>query len=154
MRVSVFVLYVIFVIFYFLFIFVFVAYVFFLFIFVYLFFFVYFFFFFQAEDGIRDLYVTGVQTCALPISCQNFSFVFSSMPFIGGSANTQWTAIKPRRASLRMSSRLDLHQATKPACLVACVRSAAPGLRWSSISSTTSNRLPSSAAVSSSLVSG
>src|SRR2546430_8735300 len=26
-------------------------------------------FFFQAEDGIRDLTVTGVQTCALPISC-------------------------------------------------------------------------------------
>src|SRR5205085_6510493 len=26
------------------------------------------FFFFQAEDGIRDLTVTGVQTCALPIS--------------------------------------------------------------------------------------
>src|SRR3712207_6987174 len=29
------------------------------------------FFFFQAEDGIRDIGVTGVQTCALPIS---FSF--------------------------------------------------------------------------------
>src|SRR2546427_11041616 len=28
----------------------------------------YIFFFFQAEDGIRDLTVTGVQTCALPIS--------------------------------------------------------------------------------------
>src|SRR2546421_1868563 len=28
----------------------------------------FFFFFFQAEDGIRDLIVTGVQTCALPIS--------------------------------------------------------------------------------------
>src|SRR3989475_9604507 len=28
----------------------------------------YVFFFFQAEDGIRDLTVTGVQTCALPIS--------------------------------------------------------------------------------------
>src|SRR5256886_12308991 len=27
----------------------------------------YVFFFFQAEDGIRDLTVTGVQTCALPI---------------------------------------------------------------------------------------
>src|SRR3712207_9350071 len=26
-------------------------------------------FFFQAEDGIRDIGVTGVQTCALPISC-------------------------------------------------------------------------------------
>src|SRR2546430_2792111 len=32
-----------------------------------------FFFFFQAEDGIRDLTVTGVQTCALPIwtSCRS-----------------------------------------------------------------------------------
>src|SRR2546421_6237794 len=29
--------------------------------------FCYIFFFFQAEDGIRDLIVTGVQTCALPI---------------------------------------------------------------------------------------
>src|SRR5947207_14235009 len=28
----------------------------------------FFFFFFQAEDGIRDHCVTGVQTCALPIS--------------------------------------------------------------------------------------
>src|SRR5690606_40013531 len=27
-------------------------------------------FFFQAEDGIRDFHVTGVQTCALPISNQ------------------------------------------------------------------------------------
>src|SRR5438876_3267530 len=34
--------------------------------FLYLYFF--FFFFFQAEDGIRDGRVTGVQTCALPIS--------------------------------------------------------------------------------------
>src|SRR5438094_6574569 len=31
-------------------------------------FFVFLFFFFQAEDGIRDRTVTGVQTCALPIS--------------------------------------------------------------------------------------
>src|SRR2546426_1082006 len=29
------------------------------------------FFFFQAEDGIRDYKVTGVQTCALPISVQH-----------------------------------------------------------------------------------
>src|SRR5437016_57995 len=36
------------------------------FFFLYVFFF--FFFFFQAEDGIRDWSVTGVQTCALPIS--------------------------------------------------------------------------------------
>src|SRR2546427_1925772 len=31
------------------------------------------FFFFQAEDGIRDLTVTGVQTCALPISAMKNS---------------------------------------------------------------------------------
>src|SRR5260370_21638184 len=30
-------------------------------------------FFFQAEDGIRDSSVTGVQTCALPISSRNLS---------------------------------------------------------------------------------
>ena len=29
--------------------------------------FLFIFFFFQAEDGIRDIGVTGVQTCALPI---------------------------------------------------------------------------------------
>src|SRR3989475_8332811 len=33
---------------------------------------IYLLFFFQAEDGIRDLTVTGVQTCALPISFQVF----------------------------------------------------------------------------------
>src|SRR2546430_4374428 len=33
-----------------------------------LYFILFFFFFFQAEDGIRVLTVTGVQTCALPIS--------------------------------------------------------------------------------------
>src|SRR5256886_5720170 len=32
-------------------------------------------FFFQAEDGIRDLTVTGVQTCALPISINGASNV-------------------------------------------------------------------------------
>src|SRR6266550_574474 len=32
---------------------------------------IFFFFFFQAEDGIRDVAVTGVQTCALPILAEN-----------------------------------------------------------------------------------
>src|SRR5690349_4778805 len=38
----------------------------------------FFFFFFQADDGIRDLYVTGVQTCALPI------FISLERPVRGG----------------------------------------------------------------------
>src|SRR5207249_7100160 len=32
-------------------------------------------FFFQAEDGIRDRNVTGVQTCALPIYYKSFSWL-------------------------------------------------------------------------------
>src|SRR5690349_24945789 len=36
-------------------------------------------FFFQAEDGIRDLYVTGVQTCALPICFSSFEGASANM---------------------------------------------------------------------------
>src|SRR5256884_7016019 len=36
-------------------------------------------FFFQAEDGIRDVAVTGVQTCALPICLSGFT-VRTAMP--------------------------------------------------------------------------
>src|SRR6266404_8238348 len=36
-----------------------------------------FFFFFQAEDGIRDKLVTGVQTCALPISSGGLDYRFA-----------------------------------------------------------------------------
>src|SRR5437762_14122343 len=45
-------------------------------------------FFFQAEDGIRDTSVTGVQTCALPISSRRAA----------GSADRR-AARAPRRAS-------------------------------------------------------
>src|SRR5690348_17771683 len=57
-------------------------------LFVYLFIFVsfylcvvcfFFFFFFQAEDGIRDGRVTGVQTCALPISALAAAYRSSSV---------------------------------------------------------------------------
>src|SRR5690606_32929887 len=37
-------------------------------------------FFFQAEDGIRDFHVTGVQTCALPISCGSKTAAKPEMP--------------------------------------------------------------------------
>src|SRR2546429_5589120 len=46
------------------------------------------FFFFQAEDGIRDVAVTGVQTCALPISWQA-----AAGRFPRGSSTTTTTAI-------------------------------------------------------------
>src|SRR2546429_8804330 len=44
-----------------------------------------FFFFFQAEDGIRDVAVTGVQTCALPI-------YFDDLPF-AGLAKLHWVEL-------------------------------------------------------------
>src|SRR3712207_8077043 len=42
-----------------------------------------FIFFFQAEDGIRDIGVTGVQTCALPI----FEVKFSALDGVSASQN-------------------------------------------------------------------
>src|SRR5256886_5094371 len=39
------------------------------------------YFFFQAEDGIRDLTVTGVQTCALPICIEGLGRMFPSLFF-------------------------------------------------------------------------
>src|SRR2546430_13620047 len=47
------------------------------------------FFFFQAEDGIRDLTVTGVQTCALPISART-RFV-APVKFV--AIETTWTPV-------------------------------------------------------------
>src|SRR6266511_2511499 len=41
-----------------------------------------FFFFFQAEDGIRDFHVTGVQTCALPI-CRRIGAMTMTQPAVG-----------------------------------------------------------------------
>src|SRR5690349_24700152 len=57
------------------------------------------FFFFQAEDGIRDLYVTGVQTCALPIShdVQGLRAIIDSpAAYIGmiGSQRRVWAVFK------------------------------------------------------------
>src|SRR2546430_3643035 len=47
------------------------------------------FFFFQAEDGIRDLTVTGVQTCALPISPEPLFDVATGM-IVGTEALVRW----------------------------------------------------------------
>src|SRR3989441_7248276 len=49
------------------------------------------FFFFQAEDGIRDKLVTGVQTCALPISRCHGNVCLAS--------TSAWPAARPRRFS-------------------------------------------------------
>src|SRR6185312_17079915 len=45
----------------------------------------FFFFFFQAEDGIRDLIVTGVQTCALPILIERVPADFADHPDFAGA---------------------------------------------------------------------
>src|SRR5690606_39860128 len=58
------------------------------------------FFFFQAEDGIRDFHVTGVQTCALPISPSRAS---KRAP---GDRKTSASATCVRSTSARPSTKL------------------------------------------------
>src|SRR5206468_9379301 len=50
-----------------------------------------FFFFFQAEDGIRDLIVTGVQTCALPISAEDVTTKFVGYDTLESRTNVRTT---------------------------------------------------------------
>ena len=57
---------------------------FFFFFFFYFFFFFGCFFFFQAEDGIRDRDVTGVQTCALPISATSEGLTETTQTILEG----------------------------------------------------------------------
>src|SRR5205807_4629847 len=45
------------------------------------------FFFFQAEDGIRDYKVTGVQTCALPILFGRYAGFTALLPTMAGAAD-------------------------------------------------------------------
>src|SRR3712207_8677891 len=54
------------------------------------------FFFFQAEDGIRDIGVTGVQTCALPILQEGIGEVVE-----GALAAVAPVAFAPRPVSVR-----------------------------------------------------
>src|SRR5438874_10117809 len=66
------------------------------------------FFFFQAEDGIRDLYVTGVQTCALPIcrrsikACRE-SPVFATSTALPAGVFMSTSPATPRDASKPLS---------------------------------------------------
>src|SRR5436309_9585959 len=57
-------------------------------------------FFFQAEDGIRDFHVTGVQTCALPISCRPRPRTRS-----GGRQAPRWAVRSMNSASIRSEER-------------------------------------------------
>src|SRR3989449_4165475 len=52
-------------------------------------------FFFQAEDGIRDVAVTGVQTCALPISFRGFQSVGNSPTLARAKSSSvmHWSAV-------------------------------------------------------------
>src|SRR5947209_10584437 len=65
-------------------------------------------FFFQAEDGIRDIGVTGVQTCALPISRTRCGFghigqliTESTVPL-----SRWWTLTESRRATVVKTSEI------------------------------------------------
>src|SRR2546430_9813237 len=76
---------------------------------------VFFFFFFQAEDGIRDLTVTGVQTCALPISARRETRGAGRVPVpLGAETLVRRAVLQPARradAHVLVTSRLSIHPA-------------------------------------------
>src|SRR5437879_3443216 len=78
-------------------------------------FFFFFFFFFQAEDGIRDTSVTGVQTCALPISVERAQRLVAAAARGGGGRDAGHGAQDPARghqgAPLCAAGRRLLHAA-------------------------------------------
>src|SRR5439155_5770529 len=80
-------------------------------------------FFLQAEDGIRDGHVTGVQTCALPISAQGIAYpemvrhqqevadiierdpnVLSAMNILNGGNNGNFQIMLKPRAERKLSA--------------------------------------------------
>src|SRR2546430_3261573 len=63
------------------------------------------FFFFQAEDGIRDLTVTGVQTCALPILGLAIRFAASQAPTTRLAPEIQYQACEPATRQPKTTSR-------------------------------------------------
>ena len=65
-------------------------------------------FFFQAEDGIRDYDVTGVQTCALPIWCRSAG---SSRPWLAVLLNmTNSLHVQDRVQIKRISAQQSFNQ--------------------------------------------
>src|SRR5216684_2880777 len=68
------------------------------------------FFFFQAEDGIRDVAVTGVQTCALPIWPDGKKNGFSSIAF---SLDANRASLAP---TLRCSPTFSSHESAITLC--------------------------------------
>src|SRR6266487_6009163 len=65
----------------------------------------FFFFFFQAEDGIRDGRVTGVQTCALPISTRRSRPRASRLWRRSVGSARPFRAPRSRRSSSRSEER-------------------------------------------------
>src|SRR2546430_5191480 len=79
------------------------------------------FFFFQAEDGIRDLTVTGVQTCALPISAAASPSFRATTPGCCEAASSSWTTSAVLTLALGPSSQR-MERAASP-CFAAHMRS-------------------------------
>src|SRR5256885_2866072 len=68
-----------------------------------------FFFFFQAEDGIRDYKVTGVQTCALPICATDGCSVSSRVQWTATSGTVYYVRVATKAAFTGNSAKFILH---------------------------------------------
>src|SRR5947207_15848996 len=83
------------------------------FFFFYFFVLLFFFFFFQAEDGIRDHCVTGVQTCALPISIRSLDSPSIALNTVAAAPHGRATPSRHRCARGRLISDQNLYWAVK-----------------------------------------
>src|SRR5256885_10688188 len=73
------------------------------------------FFFFQAEDGIRDYKVTGVQTCALPISERTWrSRSTTSIAGIGADSSSWSSTFSGRGGAWRSAALSELGVRARP----------------------------------------
>src|SRR2546422_4962230 len=93
------------------------------------------FFFFQAEDGIRDVAVTGVQTCALPISRQSRFWPMHDLLFRHQDGWAKLADPRPMLLALGDSAGAD------HARLAACLRAHATAARSEEHTSELQSRL-------------
>src|SRR5439155_13557000 len=80
------------------------------------------FFFFQAEDGIRDGHVTGVQTCALPIADVNYSGLDPADVSVANADNEGGITVAPTSGLITTEAggtdTFTIHLNTQPAANV------------------------------------
>src|SRR3712207_3960935 len=87
-------------------------------------------FFFQAEDGIRDIGVTGVQTCALPILVAGAAGFDRVLTCDGGGTSTDVTVVVDGRPALTTEGTVGAYPSKIPMIDVVTVGAGGGSIAW------------------------